>query len=237
MEIMRERNRNKIITDAKKYGGIGLRGQLLRVHKNGAKFTISKVYLEDKLINPEIPYTLILVPEARVTSKSGVILSYFDRKLGPLVFYSYPEDAFSERERNFACNLMDKAFDEKFFTYQTIFFSSMNYYFEIDSNWSRGNKEMLMVSIVLNTPINAMIEDKIELVCQEFASKVQKTENLFMGFHLNEMNRFKGAEQEIQTKIEVLKSYIKEFCNNIYVSIKEIKENNKIYFSEINFKS
>lgn len=222
MEIMHEKSRNKIISDAKKYGGIGLRGQLLRVHKNGAKFTISKVYLEDKLINPEVLYTLILVPEAKVASKSGVILSYFHRKLGPLVFYSYPEDVFSERERNFACNLMDKTFNERFFTYQTIFFSSMNYYFEIDSNWSRGNKEMLMLSVILNTPINAIIEDKIELVCQEFVSKVQKTENIFMGFHLNEVNKFKGAKQEIQTKIELLQSYIKEFYNTVNVSIKKI---------------
>ncbi len=222
MEIMHEKSRNKIISDAKKYGGIGLRGQLLRVHKNGAKFTISKVYLEDKLINPEVSYTLILVPEARVASKSGAILSYFHRKLGPLVFYSYPEDVFSERERSFACNLMDKTFNERFFTYQTIFFSSMNYYFEIDSNWSRGNKEMLMLSVILNTPINAIVEDKIELVCQEFASKVQKTENIFMAFHLNEVNKFKGAKQEIQTKIELLQSYIKEFYNTVNVSIKKI---------------
>jgi len=230
MQIMSEKSRHKLIIEAKKYGGIGLRGQLLRVHKNGAKFTISKVYLEDKLINPEALYTLILVPEARITSKSGVILSYFHRKLGPLVFYSYPEDAFSERERNFACNLMDKTFDEKFFTYQTIFFSSMNYYFEIDSNWSRGNKEMLMITVVLNTPINAIIEDKIELVCQEFALKVQKSENIFMGFHLNEINRFKEAKEEIHTKTEVLQSYIKEIYNIVNVSIKKIKENNKDLF-------
>ncbi|MFX0025338.1 MAG: hypothetical protein ACFE8M_02910 [Candidatus Hermodarchaeota archaeon] len=222
MEIMHEKSRNKIISDAKKYGGIGLRGQLLRVHKNGAKFTINKVYLDDKLINPEVLYTLILIPEAKVASKSGVILSYFHRKLGPLVFYSYPEDVFSERERNFACNLMDKTINDKFFTYQTIFFSSMNYYFEIDSNWSRGNKEMLMLSIILNTPINAKIEDKIELVCQEFALKVQKTENIYMGFHLNEVIKFKGTEKEIQTKIELLQIYIKELYNTINVSIKKI---------------
>ena len=222
MEIMHEKSRNKIISDVKKYGGIGLRGQLLRVHKNGAKFTISKVYLEDKLINPEVLYTLILVPEAKVASKSGVILSYFHRKLGPLVFYSYPEDVFSERERNFASNLMDTTFNERFFTYQTIFFSSMNFYFEIDSDWSRGNKEMLMLSVILNSPINAMIEDKIELVCHEFASKVQKTENIFMGFHLNEVNKFKGAKQEIQTKIKLLQSYMKEFYSAVNISIKKI---------------
>lgn len=221
MEIMHEKTRNKIILEAKKYGGIGLRSQLLRIHKNGAKFPISKVYLEDKLISPEASYTLILIPEAKVTSKSGVIITYFHRKKGPLVFYSYPDDVFSEREKLYISHLMDTAIKEKFFTYQTIFFSSMNYYFEIDSNWSRGNKEMLMLSVVLNTPINAMIEDKIELVCQEFSSKVQKTENIFMGFHLND-NRFKGTKQEIQTKVEDLQSYIKEFYHTVNASIKKI---------------
>jgi hypothetical protein len=222
MEIMNENTRKKIIIEAKKYGGIGLRTQLLRLHKNGAKFPISKVYLEDKLINPDGLYTLILIPEAKVASKSGVIITYFHRKKGPIVFYSYPDDAFSEREKLYTGDLMETAFKEKFFTYQTIFFSSMNYYFEIDSDWSRGNKEMILISVVINTSINEIFEEKVELLCQEFANKFQETESIFKGFWIGRLDEIKGIESkkhEIELKANLIQTYIKEFYNEIETSI------------------
>ncbi|MEJ2294649.1 MAG: hypothetical protein P8Y23_07755 [Candidatus Lokiarchaeota archaeon] len=79
--MMDEKNRNRIINEAKKFGGIGLRTQKLRIHNNGAKFPISKVYIDDKVITDKILYTLVLIPEAKISSKSGVILSYFRRKV------------------------------------------------------------------------------------------------------------------------------------------------------------
>ena len=99
MKVMDEKNRNRIISDAKKFGGIGLRTQKLRIHNNGAKFPISKVYIDDKVITDEILYTLVLIPEVKISSKSGVILSYFRRKVGPIVFYAYPENIFTEKEK------------------------------------------------------------------------------------------------------------------------------------------
>jgi len=226
MELMHEKDRNRIILEAKKYGGLGLRNQLLRVHKNGAKFTISKVYLEDKLINPDASYSLILIPEAKVASKSGVIITYFHRKKGPLIFYSYPEDVFTEREKYNASNLIETVIKEKFFTYQTIFFSSMNYYFEIDSDWSRGNKEILMVTIVLNTSINEVIEENIELLCQELELKFQESENIYKGLwieHLDEIKEVAIKKQEVESKAKLIREYIKEFYNEIQISFSTIK--------------
>ncbi len=222
MQIMKEKTRNKLILEAKKYGGIGLRTQLLRVHKNGAKFPISKVYLEDKLINPEASYTLILIPEANVASKSGLIITYFHRKKGPTLFYSYPDDAFTEREKRNTLDLMKTAFNEKFFTYQTIFFSSMNYYFEVESDWSRGNKEMILISIVLNTSINDILEEKVELLCQEFANKCQQTEGIYKGFWIERLDEIKGVESkkhEIELKANLIQAYIKEFYGEIQTSV------------------
>ncbi|MFX1234326.1 MAG: hypothetical protein ACFFBY_07150 [Promethearchaeota archaeon] len=223
---MHEKDRNRIILEAKKYGGLGLRSQMIRVHKNGAKFTISKVYLEDKLINPDASYSLILIPEAKVSSKLGVIITYFHRKKGPLIFYSYPEDVFTEREKYNASNLIEPAIKEKFFTYQTVFFSSMNYYFEIDSDWSWGNKEILMVTIVLNTSINEVIEENIELLCQELEIKFQDSEHIYKGFWMERLDEIKGVgsnKQEIESKAKLIRAYIKEFYNEIQISISTIK--------------
>ena len=75
MEIMNEKERKKMIVDSHKFGGISLRGQLLRVHKNGAKFPISKAYIDDELLDPAVSYTLILIPEAKIA------IGFLDRKI------------------------------------------------------------------------------------------------------------------------------------------------------------
>ncbi len=48
---------------AKETGGLVLSSQKVKVHSNGAKITISKVYITHGLIKPEQTYTVILVPE------------------------------------------------------------------------------------------------------------------------------------------------------------------------------
>lgn len=46
-------------------GGISFQHQELKVHKNGAKFTISKSYLDDGLLDENKLYTMFLIPETR----------------------------------------------------------------------------------------------------------------------------------------------------------------------------
>ena len=48
---------------AKEIGGFVLSSQKVKVHSNGAKITINKVYITHGLIEPERTYTVILVPE------------------------------------------------------------------------------------------------------------------------------------------------------------------------------
>lgn len=55
--------RKRVELDARRLGGLALRHQKLRVHKNGAKFTINKTYLDDGILSDAIPYTMILIPE------------------------------------------------------------------------------------------------------------------------------------------------------------------------------
>ena len=225
MKVMDEKNRNRIISDAKKFGGIGLRTQKLRIHNNGAKFPISKVYIDDKVITDEILYTLVLIPEAKISSKSGVILSYFRRKVGPIVFYAYPEDVFTEKEKELAMDLMKTASEDKIFTYQTEFFSSMNYYFEIESSWARGRKEVLLLTTVLNTQINEVIENQMEHLFQEFETKVSETTDIFKGIYLDEIDRLEEKEKKvIKTKADDIRSYLKEFNDAVDNMIENFKK-------------
>jgi len=154
--------------------------------------------------------------------KTIVTLSYFHRKIGPLVFYSYPKDIL-ERELSLKiANIMDQQFSEGFFTHSFENLKSLNYYFEIHSDWARGNKEMLMVSIILDQQIPSEDEEKISILCTEFSEQLQSNEEIYTGFYINDVNNFDEKDQESIRKNEIL---IKAWVKNLYwVIIEDTRE-------------
>ncbi|MFX0105744.1 MAG: hypothetical protein ACFE75_09650 [Candidatus Hodarchaeota archaeon] len=153
--------------------------------------------------------------------KTIVALSYFHRKIGPLVFYSYPKDILDKELSVKIANIMDQQFSEGFFTHSFENLKSMNYYFEVHSDWARGNKEMLMVSIILDQQISPEIEEKISILCTEFSEQLQSNEEIYTGFYINEKDY-----HEEDTEI-ILKNYslIQAWVNNLYwVIIEDTRE-------------
>jgi|SRR5271157_4103625 len=59
----------ELIELSKSVGGIALRHQILVLHQNGARFKVKRAYLDDGLLDLNIPYTLLIVPET--ASKSA----------------------------------------------------------------------------------------------------------------------------------------------------------------------
>jgi len=150
--------------------------------------------------------------------KTIVVLSYFHRKIGPLVFYSYPKNILEKELSGKVANIMDQQFSEGFFTHSFENLKSMNYYFEIHSDWARGNKEMLMVSIILDQQIPLEIEEKISILCTEFSERLQSNEEIFTAFYINDINNFDEDDQENIVKNE---SLIEAWVNNLYWAIIE----------------
>ena len=215
---MNEKERKKIIQESRKFGSISLRHQILRVHKNGAKFPISKSYVDDELLDPEVSYTLILIPEAKIAAKTNVALTFFKRRSGPHLFYSYPEDALNNIEKENLEELMTLSFKERFFHHQSSTISSINYYFEILSEWARGNKEMLMISVMLNQKISQAIEEVIKSLCSDFESQISSTQNMFKALYINELESFSDEEQtEIIRFSEQLRAILQEFYKKIKI--------------------
>jgi len=93
----------------------------------------------------------------------------------------------------------------------------MNYYFEIQSDWARGNKEMLMVSTVLDQIVLPEIEEKIADLCIEFSGRLQSNEEIYTAFYINDLN-YHENEKEIIVKNEIL---VKAWLNNLYWAIIE----------------
>jgi len=217
MKMMIEKDRKDIISEVQKFGGIGLRRQSLRVHKNGAKFTISKTYIDDELLDPEIEYTLILIPEIKIATKTTVVLSYFARKKGPLVFYTYPEGNLEEDFSIQIANMMDQVSREDFFIHHSsTVASSLNYYFEIPSEWARGNKEMLMISVILDKQINKLLKHKIQETCTDFVLQLKNTEGLFKALYMDVIDKIPEKDRSDIKKINInLKTKIKALYEEI----------------------
>ncbi|MFX0031025.1 MAG: zinc ribbon domain-containing protein [Candidatus Hermodarchaeota archaeon] len=154
--------------------------------------------------------------------KTIVALSYFHRKIGPLVFYSYPKDMLERGLSLKIANIMDQQFSEGFFTHIIENLKSLNYYFEIHSDWARGNKEMLMVSTILNQRVSTEAEDKISALCTKFSKQLLSNEEIYTAFYINDINNFDEEDQENIRKNEAL---IKTLVENLYwVIIEDIRE-------------
>jgi len=154
--------------------------------------------------------------------KPIVSLSYFHRKIGPLVYYSFPENALDTRLYVRIANIMDQAIEEGFFTHSIEDLNSMNYYFEIYSEKARGGKEMLMLSVIIDQSMTPEIEQNILSSCIEFAEKLQSNEEVHKAFYINEKNSYDEIERKkIEENQELIKLWLKELY---WVSLDEIRE-------------
>ena len=154
--------------------------------------------------------------------KTIVTLSYFHRKIGPLVFYSFPEDLLDEDLSVRIANIMDQTFNEGFFTHSFESINSSNYYFEIHSDWARGNKEMLMISIIFEQQTTPEMEQNISALSKAFSEKLQANDEIFTAFYINDLNNFdKNDKEKIIKNDSLIKLWVKELY---WATIEEIRE-------------
>ena len=161
--------------------------------------------------------------------KPIVALSYFHRKIGPLVFYSYPENMLDEQLSARIANIMDQTVSEGFFTHSFEKNNSNNYYFEIHSDWARGNKEMLMVSIIFDQQINSEIEQSVNVLCTEFLEKLLSNEEIYTAFYINDINNFDEPDKDLIYKNNsLIKLWVKELYWAALEDTREKSEEEKI---------
>ncbi len=164
-----------------------------------------------------------------------LVLSYFDRKMGPSVFYSYPEYKLKEENATVIANLMDQVVSEGFFTHSFNSSYTLNYYFEIDSMWARGNKEFLMISIIFNQPPSLETEKAVFNLCIEFSEWLKTKKEIFTAFYEGTNFYNQNYKKEIKTSKKLVKSWIKEFNSAVLDEIQgRLEEENIISLLERN---
>jgi len=160
-----------------------------------------------------------------------VALSYFHRKIGPLVFYSYPEDILNDDLSVRIANIMDQTFNEGFFTHSFENLNSMNYYFEIHSDWARGNKEMLMISIILGEKTTSEMEQNVSTLSREFSERLQANDEIFTAFYINDLSSFDENDRDSIIKNDsLIKLWVKELYWQTMEETREKTEEEKIAY-------
>lgn len=147
------------------------------------------------------------------------------------MFYSFPEGVLDEDLSVRIANIMDQTFNEGFFTHSFEKLNSMNYYFEIHSDWARGNKEMLMVSIIFEQQTTSEMESNVETLLKDFSERLQANEEIFTAFYINDLNNFDETDKENIVKNDtMIKLWVKELYWATVEETREKTEEEKIAY-------
>jgi len=158
-----------------------------------------------------------------------VILSYFHTKIGPSIFYSFPKAQLDEEILERIYEVMNQPKKEEFLTQSVENFKLLNYYFQIHSDWARGKKEMVMISIMTTQQISSEIEENISNLCKKCSEKMQSNEDIFTGFHIKELNRYDESDKErIRENDSLIKGWVQDLYWEILEDTRKISEEEKI---------
>lgn len=140
-----------------------------------------------------------------------VLLSFFHTKIGPKIFYSFPERELDRELSERLYDNMTQQKEEEFFTQSFENVKLLNHYFHVHSDWARGKREMLMLSIMFNQQIPPEIEEWISILSKEFSDKMQSNEEIYKGFYKSELKNFEEKDQEKILEIhELIEQWIKD---------------------------
>ena len=161
--------------------------------------------------------------------KTNIILSYFHTRIGTDIFYTFPETQVDNEISDRLYDVMTQQKDEEFFTHAVGNLRLLNYYFQVHSDWARGKREMLMLSIMFNQQISPEIENSISLLCEKFGERMRSNEDIFTGFHLKELNNYNEDDKErIRTSEGLIKEWVKDLYWEILEETRKKSEEEKI---------
>jgi len=203
-----ENKRTQLIREIRREGGIVMLHQKLQVHQNGAKFSVNKVYVEDELILEEKPYTMILLPEKILPS--CIVLTHFNRLIGPEIYKELPKGTLNSSQLSKIQYKFDSWDEPGEFTTSSIGrLNSINYRFNVSSEWERTGIKDLMISIILDSKPLYYEEIARENINQ-FVEKFKNSKYIYKAFYEKE-----GEEKEISKAKEEVMELLSELKNQL----------------------
>lgn len=218
-----ETTRKKLIIEARQLGGLAIPHLKLQVHQNGAKFPISRVYVDDEQLDTNTFYTIIAIPE--LSKGFRIVLTYFHRKEGPKVLYGTPKELIDKEIVNSCINWMDNYEGAGMHPEIGRDFHSLNYFFELSSEWASGNKEIVMISVISDSKLNEILQDNISTELSKIIESMKQKAGLFKVFYkkIDEMpNQISEVEKKKNlSEIEKMNRIVTDLIDNILVFCKQ----------------
>jgi len=141
-----------------------------------------------------------------------LVLSYFHKILGPRVFLAYPDASIEEEIINKLIKIFDVEIGETFFEIILINKKKriINLYFELDSPWARGNKEMIMLSLIMKLKYDSRL---IYSFLVDASHNMINTPQVYKAFYKND--DFHDNDIEIDLAHESIKQLLYECLSNL----------------------
>ena len=141
-----------------------------------------------------------------------LVLSYFDKYLGPKTFLSYPDAEIEADLIDKLIRFFDLNIKENFWEILLINKNKriINLYFELPSEWARGDKEMAMLSVVMKQKYDSKL---IYSFIVDASHKILTTPNMFKAFYKDD--DFHDNDIEIDANYEILKNILYDCLNNL----------------------
>lgn len=159
-----------------------------------------------------------------------LILSYFDTKKGPTLFFSCSTEQ-SEHIPSYIMkkitNLLDLFQQDQFFIQSVEIYRTYNYFFQIPSKWARGLKELILISFIHEKTENEL--DIIEQFLKQCSNDIIAINDVYKAFYL--INPERTSEEVKEIAITVY-NMCESFLDNLprIESFNEEKKQNKIVF-------
>ncbi len=111
-----------------------------------------------------------------------LVFTYFHQIKGPSVLMSYPNEKLEEDIINRLQKFFDLEIDETFFEIVLITKKKkiINFNFEIPSEWARGKKEFVMLSLIMKKEYES---ESIYAFIVDSSYKILKTKNVFKALY------------------------------------------------------
>jgi hypothetical protein len=155
-----------------------------------------------------------------------LVLTYFHQIKGPSVLMSYPNEKLEEDIINRLLKFFDLEIDETFFEIVLITKKKklINFNFEILSEWARGKKEFVMLSLIMKREYES---ESVYAFIVDSSYKILKTENVYKAFYKNDDFR-DDTDFEIDFTYEQIKKILFNCLTSLIARIEDrIKGVNK----------
>lgn len=219
---MAEPARAALIHAARRHGGLGLRYQDLKVHKNGVKFTISKKYVSDHVLDATRRYTLVLIPEEPSVVQLAVAVTHRTPDQGARVVHAYPEPpaaTLNTGERAVLAQVLSAGPSQGISTREfgtTRSLHALNLGLAIPSRWSAEAKEQVVLSVVHAFPSTKRARAQLRAPLEDAAGRLASCEYLYKGFYSRQNPLVREADLH---HVEEARALVRAVARDLFTAV------------------